>query len=199
MSANLFLKAPERKILETATVGIAGAGGIGSNCAMHLVRAGVRRFVLADFDVVSASNLNRQFFFRDQIGRKKVEALAENLQRIEPGLDMELQAVRLDPSNLARIFGSCDIVAEAFDHADEKAMLLSVLRPCKIPIVAVSGIAGFGHSAEIGIHVLDSQLIFIGDGTRGVDAEQSPASPRVGIAAAMQANTIIAKLLKIAL
>ena len=64
MSANPYLTPAERAVLERARIGIAGAGGLGSNCAMHLVRAGVRRLVVADFDVVGESNLNRQFFFR---------------------------------------------------------------------------------------------------------------------------------------
>ena len=92
MGANTYLTERERRILENAKVGIAGAGGLGSNCAMHLVRAGVKKLVIADFDVVSESNLNRQFFFRDQLGRKKVDALAENLRRIEPGLELDIIA-----------------------------------------------------------------------------------------------------------
>ena len=86
MTVNSYLTEQEKSILEHAVIGIAGAGGLGSNCAMHLVRSGVRKFVIADFDTVSAGNLNRQFFFTDQIGRSKVEALAENLRRIEPSL-----------------------------------------------------------------------------------------------------------------
>ena len=87
---NTYLTKTEREILEDAKVGIAGAGGLGSNCAMHLVRAGVKRLVIADFDVVSESNLNRQFFFRDQLGMKKVEALKANLLRINPEAEVEI-------------------------------------------------------------------------------------------------------------
>ena len=101
---NTYLTETEREILEKARIGIAGAGGLGSNCAMHLVRAGLRKFVICDFDVVSASNLNRQFFFRDQIGRKKVAALGENLRRIEPELDLELCDIRLDSESVRKLF-----------------------------------------------------------------------------------------------
>ncbi|MBP5226911.1 MAG: ThiF family adenylyltransferase, partial [Kiritimatiellae bacterium] len=76
MGANTCLTVRERAILDRARVGIAGAGGLGSNCAMHLVRAGLTRLVIADFDIVNESNLNRQFYFRDQLGQKKVTALA---------------------------------------------------------------------------------------------------------------------------
>ena len=79
-------------MLESARVGIAGAGGLGSNCAMHLVRAGVQHITVVDFDVVNESNLNRQFFFRDQLGQKKVEAIKENLLRIEPDADIRAVA-----------------------------------------------------------------------------------------------------------
>lgn len=197
MAVNPYLNERERRILEAARVGIAGAGGLGSNCAMHLVRAGVRHLVLADFDRVAASNLNRQFFFRDQIGEKKVEALAENLLRIDPDLDLELHDLRLDSANLAGIFTACSIVAEAFDRAEAKAMLLSTLLPLGMPVVAVSGIAGFGRSSAVGIREIGRKLVMIGDGTSGVDGELFPSSPRVGIAAAMQANTVIARLLNI--
>ncbi|MEA4862684.1 MAG: ThiF family adenylyltransferase [Victivallaceae bacterium] len=104
MPANLYLSEAERGALENAVVGIAGAGGLGSNCAAHLVRAGVRRLVIADFDTVTESNLNRQFFFRDQIGYKKIDALRENLLRIEPGLELELHDSELNAGNIAAIF-----------------------------------------------------------------------------------------------
>ena len=84
MPVNSYLKPDEANALGSACVGIAGAGGLGSNCAMHLVRSGIGKLVIADFDTVNESNLNRQFFFRDQVGRVKVEALRENLLRINP-------------------------------------------------------------------------------------------------------------------
>ena len=49
-------------------VGIAGAGGLGSNCAVALARSGVGTLVIADFDIIEAANLNRQYYFTDQIG-----------------------------------------------------------------------------------------------------------------------------------
>ena len=146
MSVNTYLNERERRILESAVVGIAGAGGLGSNCAMHLVRAGVKKLVIADFDVVGESNLNRQFFFRDQLGRKKVDALAENLRRIEPDLSLDLRAVRLAPDNIDWTFSGCSVIVEAFDSADAKSMLLHALLPLGKPIVSASGIAGWGRS-----------------------------------------------------
>ena len=193
MSVNTYLTPKEKTRLEQAMVGIAGAGGLGSNVAAHLVRAGVRRLVIADFDVVSPSNLNRQFFFRDQVGRRKVEALAENLRRIEPGLELTLHDVRLDAANLPPLFGACDVVVEAFDNVESKSALLSALRDR--PVVSASGIAGWGRSNAMKIRRLGTNLVLVGDCASDVRAGLAPQSARVGIAAAMQANAALALLL----
>ena len=150
MGANTYLTERERNILESARIGIAGAGGLGSNVAMHLVRAGVKRLVIADFDTVGESNLNRQFFFRDQLGRKKVEALAENLLRIEPALELDMRDVRLDPGNAGLTFSDCSAIVEALDSADAKSMFLGAVLPSGTPVVAASGLAGWGRSLAIG-------------------------------------------------
>ena len=195
MSVNTYLNERERRILESAVVGIAGAGGLGSNCAMHLVRAGVKKLVIADFDVVGESNLNRQFFFRDQLGRKKVDALGENLRRIEPGLSLDLRDVRLAPDNIDWTFSGCSVIVEAFDSADAKSMLLHALLPLGKPIVSASGIAGWGRSLAIGQRRIGKNLILIGDTSSDVSNGLAPFSPRVGIAAAMEANAVVALLL----
>ena len=193
MSVNTYLTPEEKTRLEQAMVGIAGAGGLGSNVAAHLVRAGVRRLVIADFDVVSPSNLNRQFFFRDQVGRRKVEALAENLRRIEPDLELTLHDVRLDAANLPPLFGACDVVVEAFDNVESKSALLSALRDR--PVVSASGLAGWGRSNAMKIRRLGTNLVLVGDCASDVRAGLAPQSARVGIAAAMQANAALALLL----
>ena len=196
MSVNAYLSAGEQTRLERALVGIAGAGGLGSNVAAHLVRAGVRRFVIADFDVVSASNLNRQFFFRDQVGRRKTSALAENLRRIEPDLDLTLHDARLDASNLRPIFGMCDVVVEAFDNIESKSALLSSLRDKTV--VSASGLAGWGRSNEMKVRRVGRNLVLVGDCASDIRSGLAPQSARVGIAAAMQANAVLALLLGVA-
>jgi len=198
MTANAYLSEEERATLEVARIGVAGAGGLGSNCAAHLVRAGIRHLVIADFDTVNESNLNRQFFFRDQVGRKKIDALRENLLRIEPGLELKMHDMKLDSTNVPALFATCDIVAEAFDSAASKSMLLNTLLPSGKRVVAVSGIAGWGNSNAIAAKRIGTNLVMIGDLHTGVDPTAGiyPASPRVGVAAAMQANSIVAWLLK---
>ncbi len=192
---NPYLTESERRTLEGARIGIAGAGGLGSNAAAHLVRAGVKKLVICDFDTVNASNLNRQFFFRDQIGAQKVAALGENLRRIEPDLELALLDLRLTAEKAAATFATCDLVIEAFDNAVAKAMLLGALLPRGKRVVSASGIAGWGRSAALKVRRLGANLVLIGDGESGVSETCAPASPRVGIAAAMQANTAIAWLL----
>ena len=196
MSANPYLTDAERAVLERARVGIAGAGGLGSNCAQHLVRAGVRRLVVADFDVVCASNLNRQFFFRDQLGMKKVAALKANLLRIDPEAEIEAVDVRLDAAAARTLFAGCDVVVEAFDAVAAKAMLLGALMPLGVRLVTASGLAGWGRSNAIRLRRMGARVVAVGDGETSVGtAGLAPVSPRVGIAAAMEANAVVAGLL----
>ena len=195
MNVNPYLTDAQRTILEKAKIGVAGLGGLGSNVLAHLVRAGVRRFVAADFDVVSASNLNRQFFFADQVGKKKTDALAENLRRIGRGLILDFHDLRLTEENTQELFADCDVVVEAFDKADAKTMLIGALAESGIPVVAASGLAGFGKSNDIRVRKAGKNLYLVGDLVSGISAELAPASPRVGIAAAMEANTVVAILL----
>lgn len=195
MGANTYLNDDERQILESATVGIAGAGGLGSNCAAHLVRAGLKRLVIADFDVVSPSNLNRQFFFRHQLGEKKIDALAANLHLIEPELMLELHDVRLSPENADWVFAGCQIIVEAFDSADAKRMLLHSLLPLGKPIVSAIGLAGWGRSNDIRTRRVGRNLILVGDQARDVRDGFAPVGVRVSIAAAHEANAVTSILL----
>lgn len=122
-------------------IGIAGVGGIGSNVAVNLVRSGIDVLKIVDFDRVEPSNLNRQFYFHDQIGRLKVEALSENLHRIRPGLRIEAVAERVGDTNCRTLLGDCELIVEGFDRQADKKMLVENLGSDRI-IVAASGIAG---------------------------------------------------------
>ena len=194
MAANTYLAPEERAALESVRVGIAGAGGLGSNCAMHLVRSGVKHITIADFDVVNESNLNRQFFFRDQIGQKKVEAIKANLLRIEPDADIRAVDMRLDASSAREVFADCGIVVEAFDAVDAKVMLVSAFASSGKKLVTASGLAGWGRSNAMRVRKMGS-IVAIGDGETSVGDGAAPVSPRVGIAAAMQANAVVSLLL----
>ena len=194
MAANTYLTPEERTLLESVRVGIAGAGGLGSNCAMHLVRAGVKHITVVDFDVVNESNLNRQFFFRGQLGQKKVEAIKENLLRIEPDADIRTVDMRLDASSAREVFADCGIVVEAFDAVDAKVMLVSAFASSGKKLVTASGLAGWGRSNAMRVRKMGS-IVAIGDGETSVGDGAAPVSPRVGIAAAMEANAVVSLLL----
>ena len=194
MAANTYLTPGERTLLESVRIGIAGAGGLGSNCAMHLVRSDVKHLTIVDFDVVNESNLNRQFFFRDQIGQKKVEAIKANLLRIEPDADIRAVDIRLDASSAREIFADCGIVVEAFDAVDAKVMLVSAFASSGKKLVTASGLAGWGRSNAMRVRKMGN-IVAIGDGETSVGDGAAPVSPRVGIAAAMEANAVVSLLL----
>ncbi len=185
-----------RRRLSTKKVGIAGAGGLGSNCAAALARAGVGRLVVADFDVVSRDNLDRQFFFLDQVGLPKVEALAANLARIDPAVRVVARNARLDAASALELFAGCDAVVEAFDSAEAKAMLVEALLSGMpgIPLVTASGLAGYGRSNAMRERRSGS-LYLIGDLESEVGPDEPPMAPRVAMAAAMQANAVLEALL----
>ena len=191
---NPYLTAGERAKLESAKVGILGAGGLGSNVAMHLARAGVKKLLICDFDTVSESNLNRQFFFRDQVGQKKVEALKANILRIDDTLEIDIDDRRLDAEGVEALFADADIIVEALDKAELKALCYNIFLKTGKPVVGASGLAGWGRSNEMKVKKLGN-LHIVGDGQTGVDETMAPQSPRVGIAAAMQANTVVSIIL----
>jgi sulfur carrier protein ThiS adenylyltransferase len=189
---DLIKKLGETKLarIEKAKIGIAGAGGLGSNCAACLVRVGFKRFTIADFDVVDATNLDRQFYFEDQVGMTKVEALRINLRRINSKLELQMLPVKLEPANVPEIFCDCDVVVECLDLAEAKSMFVSAMLPSGKFIVSASGLGGYGSSDDVKVHQLKANLILIGD--LASDIEKSPAlSPRVGIAAAKQADAVL--------
>lgn len=183
--------------VKAATVGIAGAGGLGSAVAVALARTGIGRLVVADFDVVEPSNLNRQQYFVDQIGFRKVEALAANLARINSHVKVIGHAVRLTPANVPEIFRDVDVLVEAFDAADAKAMLLESFGkafPSK-PIVMVSGLAGYGPGSAIRTRKLGPCVYVIGDLESDARPGRGLMAPRVGIAAHLEANAVLRLLL----
>ncbi|NOZ22527.1 MAG: sulfur carrier protein ThiS adenylyltransferase ThiF [Planctomycetes bacterium] len=185
------------KRVKEASVGIAGLGGLGSAIAIALTRTGVGRLVLADFDIVEPSNLNRQQYFVDQLGQPKTEALAENLRRINPYVRVETHRVRLDASNVSEVFADVEVLVEAFDAPDAKTMLLESFAtafPDK-PIVMASGLAGHGPGSTIQVRKLGSQIYVIGDMESAAQPGRGLMAPRVGIAAHLQANTVLRLLL----
>lgn len=180
--------------IKGATVGIAGLGGLGSSVAVALARIGVGRLILVDFDIIEPSNLNRQQYFIDQLGLPKAEALEANLRRINPYVQYEAHNVRITPENIGDLFSEVDVMVEAFDRADQKAMLLQSFKGA--PIVAASGMAGHGSGETIGVHKMGTNVYIVGDLETGAAPGCGLMAPRVGIAAHMQANVVLRLLLE---
>jgi len=191
-----FLEIKEH--LAKFTVGIAGAGGLGSNCAAALARSGIGTLVISDFDIIEEANLNRQFYFADQLGMEKTKAIKENIERINSGTNVIINQVELNPGNIPQIYSDCDVIVEAFDRADMKVMLIETVQTkmAGIPLVIGSGMAGWGNNESIKCRKIDDYLFVCGDETTEASDESPPMAPRVGIVANMQANAVIEILMK---
>ena len=187
-----------KKHLEKFSVGIAGAGGLGSNCAVALTRCGVGTIIISDFDMVDESNLNRQYYFKDQLGMSKTDAIKETLLRINPGINIVAYNVVLNSNNIPRIFSGCDVIVEAFDKAEMKEMLTETVQTLmpSTPLVIGSGLAGWGNNNTLKSRCIDNFLYVCGDETSEISNDNPPLAPRVGIVANMQANTVIEILMK---
>lgn len=182
--------------LKDSTVGIAGAGGLGSNCAVALARTGIGTIIIADFDIVYETNLNRQYFFEDQIGMKKVDALKENIKRINSEINIIDHFLKLDESNIVDIYKDCDIIVEAFDLAEMKKMLIETCLSelPKKPLILGLGMAGWGQNNTIKYRQSEN-LYICGDEKSEIADDNPPLAPRVGMVANMQANTVLEILL----
>lgn len=198
---NAMLKARHgaevQQALERSCVAIAGVGGLGSNVAIALARAGIGHLIIADHDVVELSNLQRQQYFLDQIGWPKVIAMAATLKRINPGLQLTTHHTRVDSYNLTELFGSAHILVEAFDVANAKAELTQAWLqtfPAR-PLVAASGVAGFGAANSISTQRPFARLYLCGDGGSAVETVGSLCASRVGVTASHQAHAVVRLLL----
>ena len=182
-----------QKKFSAATVAVCGLGGLGSNIAIALARAGIGRLILIDFDRVDITNLHRQQYKANQIGKYKTDALFENLKEIAPYIDMELHTVRVTEENAEELLKDADIICEAFDNAQTKAMLTNFVletMPSKF-LVAASGMAGFGSANSIRTRKITSKFYLCGDEQSDVEWEGSLVASRVMLCAAHQAHTVL--------
>ena len=181
--------------LQKACVGIAGCGGLGSNVAVMLTRTGIGKLILADFDVVEPSNLNRQHFFLSDLGKPKTEALAAHLKTINSSVTLDVHNITLDRHNMASVFNGADMLVEAFDRAESKIWLIQTwcgLFPQR-PLISANGLAGYGSSGTLQVEKIGN-LVLCGDMVS--DMAIGMTAPRVMIVAAMQANAVIQLVLE---
>lgn len=183
--------------MKKAVVAIAGLGGLGSAAAVALVRMGVGTLILADFDVVEPSNLNRQQYFLEHIGVLKTTAMKKILSAINPYVKIISHNVMLDRENIPRLFKNANVVMECFDKAEEKVMLLEAVAET-LPdtyFIGASGLAGCGDSNSIVTRKMGQKIFMVGDLAKAAQPGRGLMAPRVGIAAHHQANLAVALLL----
>jgi len=177
----------------SATVAICGLGGLGSHIAISLARAGIGKLILIDFDRVDITNLHRQQYKANQIGMNKTDALRENLLEINPYMDLEIHTVRVTDENAVQLLQGADIICEAFDKAECKAMLTNLVletMPDKF-LVAASGMAGMGSANAIKTRKIMSRFYLCGDAKSDVEEIGSLVASRVMLCAAHQAHTVL--------
>ena len=177
----------------SATVAICGLGGLGSNIAIALARAGIGRLILVDFDRVDITNLHRQQYKATQIGEYKTEALAENLLEIAPYIKIETITERIKEENFVGFLKDADVVCEAFDHAEAKAMLVNGVLE-QLPntyLVAASGMAGMETPNTIRTRNITKHFYLCGDESSDVAETIGLVAPRVMLCAAHQAHTVL--------
>ena len=184
--------------LKNAHIGIAGLGGLGSNIAMMLARSGIGHLTLADFDSVEQSNLNRQHYMVSHLGMPKTEAIKDLILQANPFIRLDTHLVRITEENAPEIFGSCDLVCEAFDRPEAKAELInSLLENCPgLTLISGSGMAGYGNSNAIRTEKAMKYLYICGDQVSEIGPNNSLMAPRVQICAAHQANLVLQLLLE---
>ena len=179
--------------LNASSVAVCGLGGLGSNIAISLARAGVGELILIDFDCVDITNLNRQQYKANQLGIKKAQALAENIREINPYIRLICHTQRVTTENLSSLIGQAQVVCEAFDRAEEKSMLAEAVLT-QLPhaiLVAASGMAGLGDPNEIKTRRISKRFYLCGDESSDVENLGSLFAPRVMLCAAHQATTVL--------
>ena len=179
--------------LSSATVAVCGLGGLGSNIAISLARAGIGRLILIDFDRVDITNLHRQQYKASQIGEYKTDAMTENLKEIAPYVEIQSHTVRVNESNAYDLMKDADIICEAFDNAECKSMLTDTVLE-KMPdkfFVAASGMAGMDSPNSIKTRKITDKFYLCGDGVSDVNDNIGLVAPRVMLCAAHQAHTVL--------
>jgi len=186
------------RAFSSATVAVCGLGGLGSNIAIALARAGIGKLILIDFDRVDITNLHRQQYKATQIGMYKTDALTVNLREIAPYIELETHTERITEDNVLTLLKDADIICEAFDDAECKAMLTNTVLT-ELPdkyLVAASGMAGMGVTNSIKTRRITSSFYICGDETSEVSDGIGLVAPRVALCAAHQAHTVLRILAK---
>lgn len=179
--------------LAQCRMAVCGLGGLGSNIALNLARMGVGSLLLIDFDVVEPSNLNRQQYYADQTGMKKTDATLINLRRVNPYLDYDVRDMYITADDVAGLFDGCDVVIEAFDRAENKAMLINSISQIykDTHIIGASGVAGLGCFTQFRVVRAGRNVHIVGDFVSEAKEGRGLMATRVAVAAGIQANLAV--------
>lgn len=182
-----------QKKVSSASVAVCGIGGLGSNIAISLARAGVGKIHIIDFDRVDISNLNRQQYFPEQLGMYKTDALRETLSHIAPYCEITADCVKLDETNIPELLKNEDVICEAFDNAEAKAELVNCVLE-KLPekyLVSGSGMAGLDSANTIKTRRVMKKFYLCGDEHSDIADGMGLVSSRVMVCAGHQAHMVI--------
>lgn len=182
-----------QKTFAAATVAVCGLGGMGSNVAISLARAGIGKLILIDYDYVDVTNLHRQQYKAKQVGRAKTDAMAENLKEIAPYVEIETHMVEISEKNALELLTGAEVICEALDQAEAKAMLTNLVLT-KMPdkyLVASSGMAGMASANKIQTRRVTSRFYLCGDGESDVENTSSLVAARVAACAAHEALMVL--------
>jgi len=183
-----------KKNIKGITIGIAGCGGLGSNAAIALARAGIQNIVIVDSDTVEISNLNRQQYALGDLGKFKVDSLEKILKSINPYIKIKKYKIRLNKNNVYKVFDKCKIVIEAFDTVASKSMIIKTFSDSRFKekyLITGSGVAGYSSANNIRTKNISRNVFICGDNKTKPLKSNGIMAPRVMITAGHQANTAL--------
>lgn len=189
-----FFKPKELILIQKKHIFIAGAGGLGSNIALALVRSGFKKFWILDQDVIEPSNLNRQAYTVQDIGRIKVEALLDKMLAINPNVQIEIFHQTWTAKTPPLLPKNIDFVIEAFDKPEIKQSFVEWASPLFPEVISGNGMAGITGEAVTRVHYVGN-ISFIGDGFSDINGGLPPLAPRILQCAGKMAEIVLSKTL----
>lgn len=193
-----YLTPQQLAIIQSKKIGIGGAGGLGSNCAMMLVRSGFKHLEIIDKDVIDASNLNRQQYFMKEIGLSKVAITQQRLLDINPDLNINVHHGEWTETIGNQFFKNADFIVEAFDNVDWKFRFAQFYAQRFPVVVSGVGMAGLTTKQPLSVKKIGN-LYICGDRSTNAHEGHPPMAPRVTQCAGLMAEVILDLTLNIPL